>query len=178
MKHLVSLILLALSSLAGLSQPVVPAVPIKTNVNINLAWDISPSLSVGSYILRRGSRSGTYLEQMTIQGRLTSTATWSNAVLGVTNFFMLTAVGTNGIESDPSNEVGAVVESRPQAPNLRTAVPVSAMIESKGTDGIWKSRYHVGPLYVLTDDTNEVFRMRLVSEHAVEIMPDAWKLTP
>lgn len=177
MKFLVTLTLLALSSLAGLSQPIVPAVPPKTNVNISLAWDISPSLSVNSYILRRGNRSITYLEQMTIPGRLTSTVTWSNTVLGVTNYFSMTAVSTNGVESDPSNEIAVVIE-RPQSPNLRTAVPVSAMIESKGTDGIWKSRYQVGPLYVLTDDTNEVFRMRLVSDHVVEIMPDAWKLTP
>lgn len=159
MKNQLVFICFILSSLAGWSQPAlpVPATPIKTNQNVNLEWDASPTTNATGYIIRRGIRSGVYDQQITVNGRLNTTLTWSNAPVGVTNYFMATAFNASGLESDPSNELSVILERRPAAPLMRTAVPITVMIKS--SDG--RLRLSVGPYYVVTEGTNDAFRAEL-----------------
>lgn len=171
MKCLGILTLLTLSSLVGLSQPILPSTPLKTNINITLAWDLSPSTNVVGYILRRGVRSGQYDQMMVIPSATATTAVWTNAPSNVTNYFMATAYTASGLESDPSNEVGLVMERRPLSPQLRTAVPITVFIESKGENGMWATRHVLGPFYTLTETGHEEFRTRLAVTSAVEVMP-------
>jgi hypothetical protein len=166
-------ICLILSSLAALAQPSlpVPSVPFKTNQNVELTWDASPTLTVSYYLIRRGVRSGVYDQMIRVDGRLTTSLTWSNAPTSVTNYFVASAVNTSGLESDPSNELAVTMERKPISPIMRTAVPVTAYIESDKGDGNWRLRAAVGPYYVVTESTNENFRVRLAVGDTIPVFP-------
>jgi hypothetical protein len=172
MKYLISLCFI-LSSLAGLAQPAlpVPSIPFKTNQNVELTWDASPTLTVSYYLIRRGIRPGVYDQMTRVDGRLNTTLTWSNAPTSVTNYFVATAVNVSGLESDPSNELAVTMERKPISPIMRTAVPVTAYIESDRGSGVWGLRATVGPYYVVTENTNETFRVRLAVGEVIPVFP-------
>lgn len=87
-----------LTILAILSMPVLAD-------NLTLAWDPSPDhASVKYYMVHIGNQPGTYSMWTNAQTRTQITIT--NGILpGRTYYFAVTAVGTNGLESDFSNEV-------------------------------------------------------------------------
>jgi hypothetical protein len=76
--------------------------------SVTLAWDAaSPSGGISGYRLYKGGASGTYTNIIAV-GNAT-TATSSNLVSGASYYFAVTAVGTNGLESDYSSEVSYTV---------------------------------------------------------------------
>ncbi len=106
---------------------------------------------------------------MTVAASAT-TAVWTNAPKNATNYFVASAFTATGLESDPSNEI-ALNPVGPLPPALRTAVPITVYIESKTKDGEWVIRHVVGPLYTMTENTNEMFRTRLTAVATVQVMP-------
>ena len=79
--------------------------PITNNTGaVNLAWDASPgSNTIINYNVYYGPASATYTNSISAGIKLTATV--SNLVLGGTFYFAATAVDTNALESDYSNEV-------------------------------------------------------------------------
>ena len=75
--------------------------------SVTLAWDPSPGGAIAGYRLYRGAASRTYTNVIAT-GNATSN-TVSSLVTGATYFFAVTAVGTNGLESDYSSEVSYTV---------------------------------------------------------------------
>ena len=100
-----SLCLLGLSSLTAFAAPYV-----------SLAWDPSPDPSVIGYKVYYGVASRSYTNSVAA-GNVT-TFTVSNLMAGTTYYFAATAYDTNGIESDYSSEVSAVVVLPNQQPTL------------------------------------------------------------
>jgi hypothetical protein len=70
---------------------------------LTLTWDPSPSPEVVGYHLYYGAESGNYTNSIVLSN--VTTATVSGLLSGVTYYFALTAVGSDGQESDFSNEV-------------------------------------------------------------------------
>lgn len=95
--------------------------------NVTLAWDApQPATGLAGYRLYSGPATGVYTNHLDTTN-LTYTVT--NLVLGAKYFFVVTAVSTEGFESDPSNEVNYTVPSRPPAPvNLRGTLNITGTI--------------------------------------------------
>ncbi len=72
--------------------------------SVTLAWDPSPSQDVAGYKIYYGPFSGIYTNTIGVGKALTGTV--SGLLVGVRNYFAITAYDTNGIESDFSNEIG------------------------------------------------------------------------
>lgn len=87
--------------------------------SIQLAWDASSSPDVGSYNVYYGVGSGQYTNKVTSVGtNLTVTIT---LLRGASYYFAATAVSTNGLESDFSNEINYRPANKPVPPFLRLA---------------------------------------------------------
>jgi fibronectin type 3 domain-containing protein len=91
--------------------------------SVTLAWDQSPSSTnyvIGSYNLYYGPASGVYTNRVSVLGVTNTTNMVTNLVRGATYYFAATAVATNGLESDYSNEVFTKIATIPASPvNLR-----------------------------------------------------------
>ena len=114
---LVSALLLSFSMNTWAASPTNPP------PSVTLAWDQSPSSTnyvVGSYNLYYGAASGVYTNRVSVLGVTNTTNMVTNLVRGVTYYFAATAVTTNGLESDYSNEVSTKIATVPASPvNLR-----------------------------------------------------------
>jgi hypothetical protein len=75
--------------------------------SVTLAWDPSVSTNVSAYTVRYGTAAGQYLNSTNV-GR-TTTAVIPGLQEGVRYYFVVTALTSGGLESDPSNEVGFTV---------------------------------------------------------------------
>ena len=84
--------------------------------NITLAWDASSDPSVVAYRVHYGAATGVYTNSVSAGGA--TTVTVSNLLEGVRFYFAATAVDTNGLESDFSNEVSGSVPLPNQPPTL------------------------------------------------------------
>ncbi len=74
-----------------------------TTYGVTLAWDPSTSSDVSKYAIYIGTGSGDY-NTVTNIGNVTS-CTVTGLLWGVTYYFVATAATSDGLESDPSNEV-------------------------------------------------------------------------
>jgi len=79
----------------------------QVQAGLTLAWNPSSDSAVAGYHLHWGGASRTYTNSVDV-GNVTSNAV-SGLTAGATNFFAVTAYDTNGLESDFSNEIMAVV---------------------------------------------------------------------
>lgn len=106
-----------------------------------VGWDYSDWLAVSNFSLYRGATSGVY-SNMVLTGKvLSNQIVW---LYGTTNWIVVTAKGTNGLESDYSNEIRL-----PQAPLTNYVMFVTS---SKATNLQWCSR--LGQPWTLLGATN------------------------
>lgn len=104
-----------MKKLAALISAILIALPVLA-YQVTLAWDPSPDPEVGAYRVYWGVQSRTYTNHVEVGGRGTTSVTLTNLPAGVTYFFAATAVATNGIESDYSNEASTYLVPQPHAP--------------------------------------------------------------
>lgn len=88
---------------------------------VNLAWDASPDLSVASYRIHYGTSSAAYTEVTNAGNNLSITIQGLTA--NETYYFAATAVGTNQLESEFSNEISYTV------PIISNTPPTLSFIE-------------------------------------------------
>jgi len=100
---------------------------------VTLAWDPSPDAGIASYRMHYGTASGAY-GQTTNAGSAT-TLTVNGLNEGDTYFFAVTAVGTNQLESDFSNEVSYSVPIANTAPTI-TSIANRNINEDSNTGAI------------------------------------------
>lgn len=129
------LLLLTLTARAQTNLPPPPPNIIantNSHIVVKLGWDPSPDVGIAGYQLYRGNASGSYVDQYWAGTNLTYTV--SNIVVGTTNYFAVTAVGTNQMESDFSNEV-SYGPIPPRAPSLKMQIIVTPQYEGS-TNGV------------------------------------------
>lgn len=85
-----------------------------------LAWDPSPDAGIAYYRLHYGTASGVYTSST--NAGLATTATVDGLVAGTTYYFGATAVGTNQLESDFSNEIVHTVPLPSNTPPTITVI--------------------------------------------------------
>ena len=131
---------------------------------VNLAWDASPTTNSGpvAYKVYYGVSSRAYTNVISAETNLTLTV--RNLERGVTYYFACTAMLTNGLESDFSNEVQYQVPSPPASPGLHP--PIILVVESAPTPkGAWAD---AGMNWTLSPQSaQEYFRLRLAKAFVV-----------
>lgn len=83
---------------------------------VNIAWNLQTDPTLGSYNIYYGVAPHTYIFSLNVG--LTNFATVPNLESGVTYYFAVTSVTTNGAESDFSREVTATL--RPEPPTINS----------------------------------------------------------
>lgn len=81
---------------------------------VSLAWEPSPDADVTAYRLYWGGAAGTWTNHHAL-GNVTN-AVFSDLTPGGRYYFVVTALNTAGLESDPSNEVSYSVPTKPRPP--------------------------------------------------------------
>jgi hypothetical protein len=71
--------------------------------SVTLAWDPSPDTNVAGYNVYYGPSSGNYTN--IVSPGNTTNVTVSGLMVGANYYFVATALSTDGLESDPSNEI-------------------------------------------------------------------------
>ncbi len=91
------------------------APPASQTASVNLAWDYDFSTNyVSGFKLYVGGNSGNYTNSVTV-GTVTN-GSILNLQRGATYYFTATAIGTNNLESDYSNEIIYTVPKKPGNP--------------------------------------------------------------
>jgi len=130
-------------SLKSLFLVIATTLPIASSTyaaDVTLAWDPSPDVGVESYRLHYGAIPGIYTD-LTNAGPATA-LTVSGLVEGTTYYFVATAVGTNQLESDFSNEISYSVPIPVNQPPTITVISDQSIDE----DGV------TGPISFTVDD--------------------------
>lgn len=91
---------------------------------VSLAWDKSTEITVNQYRVYYGVASRDYTNYVSVGN--TNFCTISNLLRGVTYYFAATALNTDGLESDFSNEVFYKVPTVPGAPTIRLALSIES----------------------------------------------------
>jgi hypothetical protein len=118
-----ALLILLLSGLMAVAAP-----PL-----VKLAWDDpgpAENALIANYKVYLGPEAGVYSRAVPIAGTDTK-ATVEDLVVGETYFAVVKAIGKNGLESGPSNEITFTISPTPSAPNgLRVDVTVTVTVTS------------------------------------------------
>ena len=143
--------------------PPMPAAPTPQTVTVTLAWDASPDIVAG-YRIYTGTNSRDYHQTHNAGTNLTTTV--SNLASGHVWYFTATAMGTNGLESDYSNEVSlnTVPPRPPQNIGIQTMRVLRVELEGAQSAGAGWSNIGTIVLVLDTDKPQGVFRSKLAME--------------
>jgi len=118
-----------LSATLHLAVPAMGALPVNPYVAV-LGWDPSPDPAVSGYRVYYGTASGNYSSSI-LAGNMT-TVTVTGLAAGVTYFFVVTAIDTNGVESAYSGEIsfvpGQLAVGLSAAPNHQFVLAVYGLV--------------------------------------------------
>lgn len=134
-------LMLMMGAIVPMAQPI-PPTPLayvsntNTNLSITLAWDPSPDPGIDSYRIHYGTNSGQY--GFATNAGLNTNLTVTGLIQGQTYFFAATAIGTNQLESDFSNEVQWVAPEAVRPPTLKTILLVTPMFETSMNGRDWQ----------------------------------------
>lgn len=97
--------------------------------NITLGWDASPDPNISSYNVRYGLASEQYTFK--VPAGTNTFADVNGLIEGMTYYFVVTASGSSGIESEPSNEIGYTVPgvAAPGQPWLQAGPDGTAVLQ-------------------------------------------------
>lgn len=157
--------------LAGKAQPAFPTNIIVTLVQsgrVSLAWDRAASHTNVVFTVLVGVASGVY--NLRAEAGTNTTFTVTNLLAG-SYFFAVIARNAAGLESDPSNEIGAAVEKPGRVPAVRTTQLRSGIEGAKYPDGPWNEVTAFPMFAVAAVEEHRFFRMRLDHERGPVVNP-------
>ena len=137
---------------------------------VTLAWDASPDADcVGAYRIHFGEASRGYVFSTNAGPALTQTVT---VPYPAEWFFAVTAVGTNQLESDFSNEV--MWRALPAAPPLQgdRFVRLTPVLERSTNLVEWQA-FNAAPTYVPATNAMEFFRNKELGIERVDLVGGA-----
>ena len=146
-----------------------PPLPIVTKTGkISLQWNASTTPSV-TYRLYHSTNNLTW--DKTYPGIAATTYTVTNVPAGSLNWFSVTAVNLDGIESDPSNVVEKPIEQKPAPATGLMSVPVVVTIESQLNDEPFLPfRSYTNNILASTDEGQRKFRAMVSIGTPVELV--------
>lgn len=124
--------------------------------NVTLQWDASPDASMlASYRVNYGTASASKTNVLVVSAT-NLTTTLSNLSAGVTYYVTVAAVATNGLTSDPSNEVQFTVPRPPVQLRIQVSLQSSSDLEH------WTEITNVS-LIVDATEPNSFFRASMIA---------------
>ena len=134
-----------------------PPPPVSTRTGkIALQWDASPTPAV-TYKLYHSTNNATW--DKTYPGIVGTTYTVTNVPAGSSNWFSVTAVNVDGIESLPSNVVEKPIEAQPAPATGLMSVPIVVSVESRTNGGAWTIfRRYTNNVSTTTSEPERQFR--------------------
>lgn len=159
------MILLASSVFATPPPPVVA----KTT-KIALQWNASPTPGPLTYRLYQSTNNVTW--GTVYPGIITTTFTVTNVPAGSSNWFSVTAVNSDGVESVPSNVLEKPIEAAPAPATGLISVPVVVRVESSTNNGAtWAAfRAYSNNVVASTDEPERKFRSVVEVGHPTELV--------
>lgn len=154
MKTIFTVLLLA----AAITTMATPPPPVSTRTGkIALQWNASTTPSV-TYKLYHSTNNLTW--DKTYSGIAATTYTVTNVPAGSLNWFSVTAVNLDGIESDPSNVVEKPIEAKPAPATGLMSVPIVVRVESSTNNGAqWTSfRNYTNNVIASSTEPERLFR--------------------
>ena len=136
-----------------------PPLPIiAKTTKISLAWNASPTPSVTSYKVYHSTNNVTW--DRNYPGVIGTTYTVTNVPAGSSNWFSVTAVNPDGVESLPSNVVEKPIEAPPAPPTGLVSIPIVVQVESTTNGGAqWTQfRRYTNNVIASTDEPERMFR--------------------
>jgi hypothetical protein len=94
----------------------------RSEQDVTVAWDPSTTPDVAGYILHFGTNSGAYFDF--VVGGSATTAIAPGLLEGITYYFAATAYTTNGVESEPSDELSYTIPTGNPGANSPTLNPL------------------------------------------------------
>ena len=150
-----ALLLLLSTALAALGQPAFPPFPAElvlrhgVDGTVALRWEPNIETNLVGYFVKYGGATTNYTNSVWVG----NTNNVSIAVSGTnTLFFAVTAVNSDGLESDPSNEVSALPRRKPSQPKAIRTAYMTFPVE-------WTSDMANGPWVIATNFTTFYFAM-------------------
>jgi fibronectin type 3 domain-containing protein len=167
MKTILALLLLAVAVTSS-SNPALPIVAKTTK--IPLQWNASTTPAV-TYKLYHSTNNVTW--DKTYTGIVGTTYTVTNVPSGSLNWFSVTAVNLDGIESDPSNVVEKPIEAKPAPATGLMSVPIVVNVESTTNNGAsWSSfRSYTNNVIASTHEPERKFRSAVFVGTPAELTP-------
>lgn len=152
----ISLLVIILAAI-NISATPPPPVVAKTG-KITLQWNASPTPGVLTYRLYHSTNNVTW--GTTYPGITATTFTVTNVPAGSSNWFSVTAVNSDGIESLPSNVVEKPIEAAPAPATGLVSIPVVVQVQSTTNNGAtWTSfRIYSNNVVAATDEPERKFR--------------------
>lgn len=147
------LCLLAASTLATPPPPVVA----KTT-KISLQWNASPTPGPLTYRLYQSTNNVTW--GTVYPGIIATSFIVTNVPAGSSNWFSVTAVNSDGVESVPSNVLEKPIEAAPAPATGLISIPVVVQVQSTTNNGAtWTSfRSYSNNVVAATDEPERKFR--------------------
>ena len=159
MKAILLLLALARGIAFGQPFPTNVVVTLVQRGEVSLAWDRAPShTNLESFVILVGVESGAYNVRQDVAPHLT-TAVVTNLPVG-RYFFAVLARNLAKLESDPSNEVSAVIEKPVNVPSVRTTQLRAGIEGALSPDGPWVPVVRF-PAFAVADVEQRFFRMWL-----------------
>jgi fibronectin type 3 domain-containing protein len=161
------IMLLLVVAITTMANPALPIVAKTTK--IPLQWNASPTPAV-TYKLYHSTNNVTW--DKTYTGITSTTYTVTNVPSGSLNWFSVTAVNVDGIESDPSNVVEKPIEAKPAPATGLMSVPIVVRVESTTNNGAsWAVfRRYTNNVIASTDEPERVFRSAVFVGRPTELV--------
>lgn len=164
------LLLCASASLRLQAQPVPVPVPpnhqLQRVLNLPLAWDIPtnyvdapvplPPANIIHYKLYRGTNAGVYVESVLLPGGTNTFYRWNGLPPGTSNYFAVTAVNRDGVESDRSPVYLRQTDPVIAAP--RMLIPLTNSLQAANSPGGPWETLATQVLWAVADQPERTFR--------------------
>jgi hypothetical protein len=154
-----TILLLILCAFAPLREAIATPPPpvVAATARIALAWAPSPTPGITRYRLYHSTNDVTWHTNWLVTGtNYTATVT-----AGSTNWFTITAVNADGIESDRSNVFEKPIEPKPQPAGNLIAVPIVTEVQTRSGSNTWAVVRRYTNNIVVGQEPGREFRARL-----------------
>lgn len=152
--------ILALLLCASVSMPLHATPPppvIAATARIALAWAPSPTPGITRYRLYHSTNDATWHTNWIVTG----TNYTATVAAGSTNWFTVTAVNADGIESDRSNVFEKPIEPKPAPAGNLIAVPIVTEVQTRSGSNTWAVVRRYTNNIVVGAEAGREFRARL-----------------
>lgn len=165
MKTLLTILLLSVSASLRLHATPPPPAVVTTTTKV-LMWGPSPTAGITRYRLYHSTNDLNWHTNYLVTG----TNYTVTVQAGSTNWFTVTAVNVDGIESDRSNVFEQPIQPKPAPASGLQAVPITTSIQTRTPEGQWATLRSYTNNVIVNPEPGREFRSLLNIGRPVELV--------